>query len=197
MRNITGVILAGGKSRRMGFDKGLIKWNGMTLTEHMCRKMDRVCNEVIIIANNEGYEKMGYPVYNDCVSGKGPAGGIYTGLSYMSNDYGFFISCDTPSLPNELIKYILHKSVSDYDAFVPVFEGKLQPLCAIYSKESLSSFGRCIREGRLRMSKIIKELNTKYIDIDPGADFYSRDLFLNVNTQQDFKNLISSQTDEC
>ena len=84
MNAITGVILAGGKSSRMGFDKGLAILNGKPMIQYVIDVFEKLGLDIIIISNSPGYETFGYPIYNDLIPEKGPVGGIYTCLLYTS-----------------------------------------------------------------------------------------------------------------
>ncbi|MCK6650149.1 MAG: molybdenum cofactor guanylyltransferase, partial [Bacteroidia bacterium] len=107
MEPITGIILAGGKSSRMGTDKGIVELNNKALIEYVIETLREVTDQIIIIANNNHYDKFGYEVYPDIIKEAGPMGGIYTGLFYSTTEHNFILSCDTPLLNKNILKEII------------------------------------------------------------------------------------------
>ncbi|MCH8316896.1 MAG: molybdenum cofactor guanylyltransferase [Bacteroidetes bacterium] len=184
-KQITAIILAGGKSLRMGKDKGLLQLNGLTFVERIYRVVSKVCAEVIIVAKQDGYEYLGLPVFSDIYEDKGPAGGIHTGLFHSKSKFNIVVSCDMPFLSSDLLKFLLSYTGKNYDVIVPRHRGKLQPLCAVYSKNCFCQLELFIQQNQLKMMNIIEQLNTKYVDINSTLDFYSPYLFMNVNNQRD------------
>lgn len=191
--HITGIILAGGKSSRMGQDKGLMLFNGQSFIDHAVQIVKDVCNSVIIITNQDGYERLNIPVYNDIIKAKGPAAGVYTGLYYSKTQYNLIIGCDMPFLSSEFLGYLLSQIDEKADAIVPEYENRSQPLCAVYSKSCLSQFKQFIQNGQLKMKEIIRQLHTKHVIIDETSGFYSSNLFTNINTQKELK-IIKNRT---
>ena len=106
--DVSGVILAGGKSSRYGKNKAFIKINGIPLIEKVITVMGSVFQELIIITNTpHKYSHLRLPVYKDLIEGLGPLGGIFTGLTAISKDAGFFVACDMPSLNRELLRHMV------------------------------------------------------------------------------------------
>ncbi|PCJ83823.1 MAG: hypothetical protein COA57_10470 [Flavobacteriales bacterium] len=190
MKQITGFVLAGGKSIRIGQDKGLIQLNGKQFVEHALSIANQVCKETFIIANSSKYKKFGAPVFADIYKEKGPAGGICTGLIHSKTNFNLVLGCDLPFVSVELLKHLVNQVDKEHEAFVPVFQHLPQPLCAVYSKNSMIEFDKAIQEKKLKMQGILKGLKTKYITIDESLGFYSPDLFFNVNTKEDLEQII-------
>src|ERR1035437_7677768 len=94
--NLNGYILAGGKSSRMGTDKGLLVFNKKTIIQHVIAQLKPVVKEVIIVSNNRDYEKFGVKVIADIIKNIGPAGGIHAALSHSNTNHNFIVSCDMP-----------------------------------------------------------------------------------------------------
>ncbi|MFQ5334747.1 MAG: molybdenum cofactor guanylyltransferase [Flavobacteriales bacterium] len=184
-QEITAIILAGGRSSRMGRDKGLLKINNCTLVERTVQLLEQVCRQITIITNNPVYQNFGIPLYPDVLKGCGPAGGIHAGLSHTQTQFNLLLACDMPFLSGELLNQLIQYIDGDSEAIVPVFKHTPQPLCAIYSKQTLYKFENYILQGHLKMRWIIEQLNTKYITIDRGLDCYAPKLFENINTEED------------
>ena len=105
----TGIILAGGKSSRMGEDKGLVLLNGKPMIQYVIEALKEVVSDIIIISNNASYNKFRIPVYADLIKDKGPVGGIYTGLYHSTTELNFCISCDVPMISSDFILWLLNK----------------------------------------------------------------------------------------
>lgn len=195
LKNITGIILAGGKSSRMGTEKGLVKVKGKRLIDHAFDTISKVSNQTIIISNQKYYNGMGVYVFSDVYKGKGPAGGIHTGLSHSSTKWNVIVACDMPNLSFEVLLYLLSHLDDDYDAIVPIFHNNKQPLCALYNRSCLGKLEHFILKGELKMMDILSEIKIKVINITEDLEIYSPYLFGNVNTIEDVS-FVNNMTNE-
>ncbi|MGQ9889958.1 MAG: molybdenum cofactor guanylyltransferase [Aggregatilineales bacterium] len=185
---VTIAILAGGQSRRMGTDKSFVLLNGKLLLQHV---IDRACQletPLILIANDiERYQQLGLPVYPDVLPGAGSLGGLYTALTYSRTDYTLCLACDMPQVNPALLRYLITLKDS-YDAIVPRVNGVAQSLHAIYHQRCLPIMREHIQQGKLKISRVIDLLNTRFVDdaelhrIDPDSRS-----FMNLNTQVDLE----------
>ncbi|PCJ81120.1 MAG: hypothetical protein COA57_14615, partial [Flavobacteriales bacterium] len=116
--------------------------------------------------------------------------GICTGLIHSKTNFNLVLGCDLPFVSVELLKHLVNQVDKEHEAVVPVFQHMPQSLCAVYSKNSMIEFDKAIQENKLKMQEILKGLKTKYITIDESLDFYSPDLFFNVNTKEDLEQII-------
>lgn len=187
MENITGIILAGGKSSRMGTDKGLLSLNGKKIVEHISEALAQNTNTILVIANNTSYDFLGYKVFQDIIKNCGPMGGIYTALEYSETENNMIASCDIPAVSSGMIEYIISQT-ADEDALIPIHNGETEPLCAVYKKTSANKIKEIINSGNYKMKDALKKLNTRYIDVTQYAG-YTTNLFSNINTPQEFKAL--------
>jgi len=183
------IILAGGKSSRMGQDKGLMLFDGQLLVEHIIGIAKQISNEIILISNQKKYNKFGIPVFEDIYKKKGPAGGIHSGLYYSKTENNLVVGCDMPYLSFKLLDHLLNNIKPEFDAIVPRFNNLPEPLCAVYFKSSIKKLEECIESGQLKMMDIIRLWNTNYVDINRDLNFFSSNLFTNLNTQQELKML--------
>jgi len=95
--HITGVILAGGLSKRYGQNKAFLEFDGIRLVDRVTAEMKNIFRHVILITNEKDhYEYLRLPTFEDLIKGLGPIGGIYTGLMSISDQAGFFVACDMP-----------------------------------------------------------------------------------------------------
>lgn len=185
-KNITGIILAGGKSSRMGSDKGIVNLYGKKFIEHILEAVLPNVNEVIIIANNDNYNNLGYKVIKDKIKDCGPLGGIYTGLMNSKTENNIVVSCDIPFINSDLVKYII-ENTSNADITVPVYKGNIEPLCAIYTKRTSDQIFNLIMNKDLKIQNILKYFITKELFITKMQKFYTDKLFVNINTQEELK----------
>ncbi|HBP88535.1 MAG TPA: molybdenum cofactor guanylyltransferase [Nitrospirales bacterium] len=190
IQNISGVVLAGGKSRRMGKDKRLLEWKGSTFLDTVCRTMWDLFDEVILVTATEDYPCEHLPVrlVTDVIPQKGSLGGIFTGIKEASHPFVFVVACDMPFLNSFVISRICGLPQSDV-VMVKLSTG-YQPLHGRYSKRCSFIMEQMIHDGNLRIQSLVKEASLSvqivdesiFQDIDPHG--YS---FLNVNTPSDFE----------
>lgn len=150
---MTGIVLAGGKSSRMGANKAFIEFGGKRLIETTVDCLKALFPEVLIIANDPPlYAYLGVKVASDLIPDSGSLGGIYTGLSTASHPACFFVACDMPFLNAELIK-LLVREAEGWDAVVPRVRGELQPLHAVYAKSCLPLMKESIDASVLKIAR--------------------------------------------
>ena len=189
-KDVSGVILVGGKSSRYGSNKALVKLDGVPLIERVIGVMGRVFENLILITNTpDEYAHLGLPMHEDLIKGLGPIGGLYTGLAKIPGDAGFFVACDMPILNHDLIHYMV-KERGRSDAVVPRINGMMESLHALYGKECLSSVKRLIDSQVYQIIRIFNEVSVRYIDEDEIRRF-DPDLrcFININKPEELKNI--------
>ena len=183
--NITGIILAGGKSSRMGKDKGMIQLAGKPLISYSIDALKPFCDQILISSNSEDYELFGYPVHKDIFPDSGPMGGIYSCLLQSSSTLNLVLSCDMPLVSQSLIKYILDKSNKN-SISVPVHgDNFIEPLCASYSTTTIPYLKKLIEQNSLKLIDLIDIAPSRQIRLDSSLPFYNPDLFLNINRPGD------------
>lgn len=180
-----GVVLAGGKSSRMGRDKALIAQSGRTLIEHALDILKPHVDELIIIGDPLRYDRFGPLAIADDPPGNGPLGGIHTALRYAWHDQVIVLACDMPNVSRTFIEYLKAQYTEDVDAVVAQCDGQLEPLAAIYSRKCLNAFGQQIAKGALKMSDAIEAVRTRYVQVCPGEEGWPSDLFRNINAPGD------------
>lgn len=188
--DVSGVILAGGKSSRYGKNKAFIKINGIPLIEKVITVMGSVFQELIIITNTpHKYSHLRLPVYKDLIEGLGPLGGIFTGLTAISKDAGFFVACDMPSLNRELLRHMV-ECKDDFDAVVPRISGKMEALYALYRNTCLPAIRRQIDSREYQIFRFFSEVSVRYVDEGEIRQFDPElRSFFNVNTPQELQEI--------
>lgn len=180
---MTGIVLAGGKSSRMGVNKALIEFGGRRLIEATVDCLRALFPEVLIIANDPPrYAYLGVKVIPDLIPDSGSLGGIYTGLSAASHHTGFFVACDMPFLNADLIT-LLVREAEGWDVVVPRVNGELQPLHAVYAKSCLPLIKESIDASVLKIARFFAKARVKIIE-EPALRAVDPHLlgFMNVNT---------------
>lgn len=179
---VTGIILAGGKSSRMGFDKGLAKIAGKTSIEHVVAALQKVTDSIIIISNNNSYDFLGHPIYKDLVNPCGPMGGIFTGLSVSKTKKNLIVACDLPFVTDGILLLLL-KNSSGFEIVVPLYKNKIHPLCACYDKSVCKQFFSFILDNKLSIKKNILSFNYKLLPLDSSM----QNELLNINTPEELR----------
>jgi molybdopterin-guanine dinucleotide biosynthesis protein A len=180
------IILAGGKSSRMGTDKSLLRLpNGNTFIESILKTATSHTQSIVVVSNSEDHHRLGIPVFKDLANDKGPMMGIYTGLINSKKDQNIILTCDMPNVSDELIQYLIDKSTFNETASIIKHKNNLEPLCGVYSKECIPVLKKILSENRLSLQKALPMLDAKILDITHES-FYSKRLLMNVNTPADF-----------
>lgn len=182
---VTGIILAGGKSSRMGTDKGLQELCGKPLISYVIDALSGLCSEIIISSSSEGYQSFGYKVIADELPGIGPMGGIYSALRQSSTENNLVISCDLPFVTEKLLSYIL-ENASGFQVAIPWLGGRhYEPLCGFYNLSVLEGISNFIQKGNYKLPDLFEEININRLIINNSLSFYHENLFLNVNGKHD------------
>ena len=192
--NIGCVILAGGKSSRMGTDKALLEFDGKKFIEQISEELEWFEEKIIAHGNTRELSDTIWAVISDIYPNHGPIGGIYTALSVCQSDALFVATCDMPLLKSSLTRKLCNVMCESevvgqmaYDAVISVGEdGKIHPLCGVYRKSALPILEEQILSGRNKMMEALKKLNVKYVTIDSSIGAQQ---LLNVNTPQDYEKL--------
>ena len=186
IRDITGVILAGGKSSRFGINKAFSEINGSRLIDIVAGLLTSIFTRTVLITNSpEEYSYLGLPIRKDLIRGLGPIGGILTGLEDISDEAGFFIACDMPFVSEDLIRYIVSVR-GEFDAVVPKIDWKIEPLHALYRKSCLPVIRELIASGVYQTIKAFDRLNIRYLnEAEIKANDPQMRSFFNVNRPEE------------
>ncbi len=185
---MTAVILAGGKSSRMGSNKAFLKLKDKTFIELQIELLRKMFDEIIISANTQSeYEYLNLPVFKDIYPGKGPLAGIYTSLINSSSFYTFMLACDMPFVDLELIKH-LQDLTQNYDVVIPKSKKGLEPLHAFYSKNCIDSIKKELDANNLRIISFFPHVNVKIVELDSLTVSNSfKDSIKNLNTREEYE----------
>lgn len=191
-RELTGFILAGGESRRMGTPKAFVRLNGKQLIDYAWEALKEVAPRVILSAGKLPLSYRDLSVVQDLFVDHGPVGGIYSALRSSPTELNLVLSCDMPFVSVDLLNLLVDAAANHpFDITLPVDEqGLLQPLCAVYRKSMVPYLERAILQKELKLKTIIQKVNYQAIPIEKSHPVYHSRLFYNMNTPED----IVSQT---
>jgi len=193
---VTGIILAGGKSSRMGTDKGLQKLCGKPLIQYALEALSGLCSTIIISSSSEAYKSLGYKVIADVFPGIGPMGGIYSALKQSDTEANLVLSCDLPFVSTKLMSYILDHS-KGYKVAVPwLGDQHYEPLCGFYHLSIVAQISAYIQGNNFKLPDLFDEIKINRLVINEELEFYNNSLFLNINSKLDLaiaENLMRSR----
>jgi molybdenum cofactor guanylyltransferase len=182
------VILAGGKSSRMGSNKAFLKLKGKTFIEHQIDLLREIFNEITISANTPSeYKHLNIPIIKDIYPNKGPLGGIYSGLINSRSFHTFMLACDMPFVETDLINH-LKSFITGHDVVVPQSKKGLEPLHAFYSKNCIAPIKQELDNNNLRVISFFPKVNVKIVKLDSLASSNKfKNSIKNLNTTEEYK----------
>lgn len=181
MTRITGIILAGGKSSRMGTDKALVLYKGKPLLEWTAELMTSICDSILISTNNSKHQYLGYETVKDIYKDVGPIGGLFSALTVSLTSANLICACDMPYLTEGLFHKILEKS-NKYDAVIAALPGrKVTPTVGYYNKSVALHLEKQIKKGDLKLLNALKGLSIDQVIVK------NEKILKNINYPGDIK----------
>ncbi|OTA42085.1 MAG: hypothetical protein A6D92_01675 [Symbiobacterium thermophilum] len=183
-----GVILAGGRSSRMGRNKALLALDGKPLIQRQVERLSAWFRQVVIVTNTPGeYAFLGVPMVSDRVPGLGPLAGVEAGLQASRYEHAFFCAVDMPFINEALVRFMV-QAAPGYDIVVPAPGGEYEPMHAVYGRGCLPSIARNLEAGRLRLISIFPDVRVREITDAELLPFGEPErLFFNCNTPADLE----------
>jgi molybdenum cofactor guanylyltransferase len=187
---ITGFVLAGGLSSRMGEDKSLLLFRGKPLIMYAIEALSPLCERVIISSNLLVYDFTGCEVWPDELPLKAPINGLYTCLKRSETEWNFMLTCDMPFADTSLFSCLLEQACHDDDAVIPVHgQGLAEPLCGLYNRSILKVIDSQVRAEQYSILELLKYIRCKFVNIGPDQGFYHKEMFSNLNSPADLDKL--------
>jgi molybdopterin-guanine dinucleotide biosynthesis protein A len=187
MFNAAAVILAGGKSTRMGRNKALVPVLEHKMIERIVRLLAVDFSEIIISANDDVFDDIGVRVVPDIIKGSGPLGGIHAALGKSSRENNFFVACDMPFLDTKLAGYMIGL-LAGYDIVVPKVGEYYQPLFAAYKKTCLSAIESKLNQGINKIISFYPDVSCRFVSYEEIKKYGDPEkIFFNVNTPVDLE----------
>ena len=186
------IILAGGKGLRLGYDKVLEIIGNRSLLQKAVSCVNPLCSDIIIVTAQERTfpQFIDYPELRkvtDTFPGKGPLGGIYTGLVTSDSLYNLVVACDMPFLNQALLRYMIQLA-TNFDLVVPRVGNLVEPLHAVYSKSCLAPIKDMIKQDELSVTKLLSLVRVRYVEAEEIDKFDPNHLsFFNINTKADLE----------
>lgn len=191
----TAIILAGGRSSRMGFDKQLLKLQDKYIIEVIAEKLEKIFSEIIIVTNKpKRYAKYGYRLTTDEVRGFGPLAGIHAGLKVSSNMYNYVVACDMPFIDTAYIRYMMELidcREGQTDAVITRYGNWIEPFNAFYSRSLIPRIEKSFKSDNRQINKLLEDASVLYISEAKAREFSPNwDMFTNVNTVKDYQEIL-------
>jgi molybdopterin-guanine dinucleotide biosynthesis protein A len=185
---VSAIVLAGGKSRRLGVDKAFLKLDGEWLLKRILDTLAALSDDLLVVADEQReLAHLRVPIVPDVQPGLGALGGIYSGLRAMRYERGLFVACDMPMLNPELLRYMI-LLCNNFDVVIPRLGDNLEPLHAIYSKACTDPVAEVLRRGNSRIIDFFDRVQVRYVERQEieAADpqFLS---FFNINAPEDLE----------
>jgi len=178
---VAGFVLAGGQSRRLGRDKALLAYAGETLVQAVALEVLKAAGSVALLGDPTRYGHLGFPVVADVVSGCGPMSGLHAALLAAGEaEWILVVACDLPNVTADLLARLIGKAGPGVQCVAAQGERGLEPLCAVYHRNTLSEVELALREGRSRMRDLAARLDAIGIEVEARTVF-------NVNTEEDWR----------
>ena len=180
------LILAGGKSSRMGGNhKGNLKIRGEGFTERLIRVMKPHAERILLsYGKTVQQEFFACSIIRDEYPDCGPMGGLHAGLKACESDLLLVCACDMPLLDWQLYDFLL-QNTGDSDVVVPLADGQIHPLAAVYRKTMLPVIESCLQEGNYRLRSALEQTNVRYVNAEAF-----REQLQNINTEGEYRSLI-------
>ena len=188
--DIGSIVLAGGRGLRLGHDKALETVSNRSLLQRVVSYLSFLNSDIIIVtaANQVLPHFVDCPklkVVTDTNPGKGPLGGIYTGLAASGSFYNLVVACDMPFLNRALLDYMMRVSPG-FDLVVPRLGDMVEPLHAVYAKGCLAPIESLLKQGNLSIRELFALVRVRYVEAEEINRFDPEHLsFFNVNTEAD------------
>ncbi len=188
---LTGFVLAGGASRRMGRAKASLQLDGESMLERQIRVLRSVARRVTVVGGQAGYlHELDVPCVPDAVTARGPLGGIYTALLESRTEFSLVLGCDLPFVNRNLLACLMLRAKAEgSDVTVPRSpDGRLQPLCAVYRQRALYAVRTRLALGLNKTSGFFPMVRCAVIPWRELADAGVRaPVFDNMNTPEDYE----------
>jgi len=184
---VTAIVLCGGRSTRMGQDKGALAFGDETMLDRIVRIVRSIADEVIVVARHNQQLPPGVTRVNDRVEDLGPLAGIAAGLAASRSDVNLVVACDMPLINPQVLRR-LASMIGDHDACVAVADGHASALCGVYRSRIAQDAQALLDSGERRVMRLLEVVNTKRVDaavfrdIDPDLES-----FVSCDTAEEYR----------
>ncbi len=190
LADITGVILAGGKSSRFGSNKALVRVHGIPLIRHIRDQLSGILKRIVVVTHSpEAYSFLDLPVVTDIIPHKGPLGGIHTALETAGSPWVFVTPCDLPFFSYKLLT-ALARNTGKFDA-VYYSQGKnVEPLPLLLNKKILGRVCRLLELGNYAVHSLLDSGDTQKLPLEHVLNDVDLGMLLNCNTVEEYEKAV-------
>src|SRR5690606_13030059 len=185
-KHITGIILSGGKSSRMGSEKGFMSYNGKPFIQHSIEALKPLGMEIIMVSNNVDYDVFGLKRIEDVMENAGPLAGLYSGLHQSKTDYNLVLSCDIPLINTSILQRLVDAIDDDAEIIQIESQRKTMPLIALYRKQCEHIFLKLLNEGERRLQFAVNQCLVKNVILLNDASEFVQ----NINTPEQLNTIL-------
>ncbi len=185
---MTGIVLSGGSSTRMGCNKALLPWKDSTFLHVILQKLSLVCDELIVVANESLPAAFpGVRFVSDIIPFRGPLSGIHAGLVHASSPYAFVTACDMPFIEPAAVAW-MGSQLQDRDAVVPAEDTFIEPLFACYAKTCVPVIESLLLRDERKTQELFRHIHCRYISGNELRIFDPTLRFLrNINSPAEYQ----------
>ena len=186
----TAILLAGGQSSRMGFDKQFLTVDNRQLVHGIIKELSSIFKDIIIVTNKpEAYREYPFQIVEDELLGFGPLSGIHAGLIHSNSLYNYVIACDMPFINKEYIFHmidIIKASQEKLDGVITLYGDWIEPFNSFYIKDFAHKIEGYVNKGKRKIYPLLRECNIHYVPEQEAKNFSPDwNMFMNINTRED------------
>lgn len=185
------IVLAGGRSARMGRDKATLDWDGQTLLQRVCSQLEPTVEDLLVVGGGRQSVPLGARFHADERPGAHALGGLYTGLRASTSKSSFVCGCDQPFINASLVERLFELALG-FDLVAPEVAGELQPLHAVYARSLAPTIEDLIERKSWSLKQLANEAHTRVVaeseirKIDPELKS-----FVNLNTHDEYERALA------
>jgi molybdopterin-guanine dinucleotide biosynthesis protein A len=185
--DLAAVLLAGGKSRRMGCDKAVLSLGGQPVALLLANRLHEVTDQVLLSTNEpSAYSFLGLTAVADLYPGCGPMAGVHAALRHTARSMVLVLACDLPAVTTQLLRRII-ECAEGFDAVVPMTsDGLLHPVCALYRRACLPVIEQNLRSGENQMMALFDSRHLRVRRLPPGEGDFTDANLMDVDSPEDY-----------
>ena len=190
-KDITGVVLAGGRSSRFGTNKALALYRGKFLIQHARDTLAAVFPSFVLVTNTpEQFAFLNMAMTSDRFRDMGPLAGIQAGLLQAGTPWIFVLGCDMPAVTPALVTFLCSMARDEYDAVIPWLQTGPEPLCSLYHRTALPIIERQLKNGKPQLQELLGKISVRKVNEEELQDVVGGlEVFANINRRQDLERL--------
>lgn len=177
---VTGIILAGGKSTRMGQDKAFMQWNGKSFLQHVIDAALPVCDAILLSGDQPELQKFGFTIVNDLRDGEGPVTALAGCFRQVKTDVALVLSCDVPQIRTADLELLIKNHQPENDVTLYTYQDRQMPLVAVYGRSCFSFFEEAFQNRQRKLFDVLSKLKVQEVA------FTGEQGLQNINTTKDF-----------